>query len=270
MKILLRIVLGLVTTVVVVFGTATFYLAAALGIIDIPWLTDAGEDEIPLETERAESVTDVLQVNFDSAPQEAAQPRATPVQARAVAEIEELIGRDLEDDDHFDITLTESEINRLLLSGLTRDARIRNVDVNLTPDLLTFDGEFKGRFPVPFHGSLTFIVEDGKARVDLQEVRLGLIPLAGFARDGMSSVLNEIGNLNKALAETGEVEITEIELRAGSMRIAGRRRGTALAGLPNVNLDGREVDPAILPKSRIRPPPPLRRERGSTSRWATH
>ena len=252
MKILLRVLLGLVASVVAAVGAATFYLAATLGIIDVPWLSDAGEDVIPLETERAESVSDVSQVNLESAPLGAAQPRPAPVQARAVAEIEELIGRDLQDDDHFDITLTESEINRLLLSGLPRDARIRNLDVGLTPDLLTFDGELKGRIPVPFHGSLTFILEGGKARVNLQEVRLGVIPLAGFARAGMNTLLNEIGNLNKALAETGEVEITEIELRSGSMRIAGRRRGTALAGMPNLNLERPEVDLAVLPKPRIK------------------
>ena len=68
----------------------------------------------------------------------------------------------------------------------------------------------------------------------------------------MNALLNEVSDLNRALAETGQVEITEIELSDGSMRIAGRKRGAALAGMPNLTLNRPQIDPAILPRPRSR------------------
>ena len=252
MKIILRIFLGLVGLAVLTFGAAIFYLSASLGIIDVPWLSDTTNDVVGADSGPPTSFTSSGNRSPKQPASSGAEPSVPQPPVRDAREIEKVIDRDLSDDDRFEIVLSESEINQLLLSELSRDGRIRAVDVYVTPDLIEFNGELKGRIPIPFHGSLKFLLDAGKAVVDVQEIKLGVIPLAGFAKEGMNVLLNEVGDLNRALAETGQVEITEIELSTGSMRIAGRKRGAALAGMPNLSLDRPPIDPAILPKPRSR------------------
>ncbi len=195
MKIILRIFLGLVGLAVLTFGAAIFYLSASLGIIDVPWLSDTPNDVVGADSGSRTRFTS----NGDRSPEQPASSGAEPSvpqpPVRDAREIEKVIDRDLSDDDRFEIVLSESEINQLLLSELSRDGRIRAVDVYVTPDLIEFNGELKGRIPIPFHVSLKFLLDAGKAVVDVQEIKLGVIPLAGFAKEGMNALLNEVGIL---------------------------------------------------------------------------
>ncbi len=160
LKVILKVFLGLV-------GLAVFYLAASLGVIDVPWLSDSPDDVVVAEPEPRTRVSSSGNDRPIESARQGSEPEFSLPPVRDARAIEKLIDLDLSDDDHFEIVLSESEIDDLLLAELSRDGRIRTVDVDVTPDVIEFNGELKGRIPVPFHGSLKFMLEAGKAIVDL-------------------------------------------------------------------------------------------------------
>lgn len=224
MGLILKILLAGFAAALVLLGAAALYMAAALGLIDVPWISGVSSAAMAEAAVPASSAKS--QPQAQPAPNQPAAPRPESTELR---QLETKISRDLAESDRFEITLTEEELNRLLQAELGARARIGALMVDLMSDRAQFNGELRGRIPVPFSGSMFFRLNQGIVSLELDKVKVGVIPLSGFAKDGVNAILNEIGSLNDMLAETGQIEVTVLELSDAAIRIAGRRSGRASA-----------------------------------------
>lgn len=187
-----KIVLGVVIALVLVGVVGGVYLAAVLGLVNVPFLAGPPPDpgDLAVDEDALQALLDRINATLD---------RAGP----------------------FSLDLSEEELNLLMRWQLSQQERIRRADVTLQAGALSFDGQLRGRIPVPFGGRLAPRLEQGRIGLEILALRLAAFTVPGAATGLLGGVVDQLVDLNALLAQDGEIRIDEVDVRPGRVRISG-------------------------------------------------
>jgi lysophospholipase L1-like esterase len=125
----------------------------------------------------------------------------------------------------FRVTLTESELNAVLLDSLAEaDTPFRRITIDIVnaigePALIDFVGDFKnGRLTVT--GKLTAQVNGGHIEVHLLKADVGMFTMPGVARDAVEDMIGKVADLNRALAEEG-ADVQQVVIGDDQVTVSG-------------------------------------------------
>ncbi|MDJ0664791.1 MAG: SGNH/GDSL hydrolase family protein, partial [Acidimicrobiia bacterium] len=129
----------------------------------------------------------------------------------------------------FQVTLTESELNAVLLDALAdTETPFQRITIDILNDvheepLIAFTGDFKnGRLTVT--GELTARISDGEVEAELLNAEVGMFTMPGFARDAVEDMIGRVADLNRALTEEG-ADIQHVEIANDSITVIGVTTG---------------------------------------------
>ncbi len=133
------------------------------------------------------------------------------------------------EDTTFQVTLTESELNAVLLDSLAEtDTPFQRITIDILnpigePALIGFVGDFKnGRLSV--EGELTAHVVGGQVEAELLNADVGMFTMPGFARDAVEDMIGRVADLNRALADDG-ADVQSIVIGDDSISVTGVTSG---------------------------------------------
>lgn len=133
------------------------------------------------------------------------------------------------EDATFQVTLTESELNAVLLDSLAEtDTPFQRITIDILnsvgePALIGFVGNFKnGRLSV--EGELTVRVVGGRVEAELLNADVGMFTMPGFARDAVEDMIGRVADLNRALADEG-ADVQSVVIGDDSIAVTGVTSG---------------------------------------------
>jgi len=133
------------------------------------------------------------------------------------------------EDTTFQVTLTEAELNAVLLDALAEtDTPFQRITIDILnsvgePALIEFHGDFKnGRLSV--EGELTVRVSGGRVEAELLNADVGMFTMPGFARDAVEDMIGRVADLNRALADEG-ADIQSVVIGDNSIAVTGVTSG---------------------------------------------
>ncbi len=133
------------------------------------------------------------------------------------------------EDTTFQVTLTEAELNAVLLDSLSEtETPFQRITIDIVnavgePALIGFVGDFKnGRLSV--EGELTARVRAGQVEAELLSADVGMFTMPGFARDAVEDMIGRVADLNRALAEEG-ADVQNIVIGDDSISVTGVASG---------------------------------------------
>lgn len=181
--------------IAILLGAPILYFSAAIGAIDLPWLTGVAADELA-----------------SSRPDHSERDR-----------LRQRISEELQSANRFDVTLSEDEVNRILVGELAGVGRLTNARIDLEPQGGRFRARLAGRVAIPINASFSFVLDDGRVRLDLDAVSIGYLPLPSFALDPADWLFNHVGGVNQILSARGDARLSELRSGNAALRIAGYR-----------------------------------------------
>ncbi|MDJ0952678.1 MAG: SGNH/GDSL hydrolase family protein [Acidimicrobiia bacterium] len=135
------------------------------------------------------------------------------------------------EDTTFQVTLTEAELNAVLLDSLSEtETPFQRITIDIVnavgePALIGFVGDFKnGRLSV--EGELTARVRAGQVEAELLSADVGMFTMPGFARDAVEDMIGRVADLNRALAEEG-ADVQEVVIGDDSISVTGVASGSS-------------------------------------------
>ncbi len=166
------------------------------------------------------------------------------------------------EDTTFQVTLTEAELNAVLLDSLAEtDTPFQRITIDILnpigdPALISFVGAFKnGRLSV--EGELTARVEGGQVEAELLNADVGMFTMPGFARDAVEDMIGRVADLNRALADEG-ADVQSVVIGDDSISVTGVTSGGAtvdaeamlaafgdLGGLAGTSVDVTPYEPGV-------------------------
>lgn len=166
------------------------------------------------------------------------------------------------DSSSFLVTLSESELNAVLLDSLaetdTPFQRITLDIINATGDpvLIGFVGDFKnGNLTVS--GQVTAQVSGGRVDVELLHADVGMFTMPGIARDAVEDMIGRVADLNRALADDG-ADVQQVVIGDDQVTVAGVTTGDSvvdaagmleafgnIGDLTNIEVDGTRYEPGV-------------------------
>ena len=133
------------------------------------------------------------------------------------------------EDTTFRVTLTEAELNAVLLDALAdTDTPFQRITIDIVnavnePTVIGFVGDFKnGRLSV--EGELTVKVSGGRVEAELLTADVGMFTMPGFARDAVEDMIARVADLNRALADEG-ADIQSVVIGDNSISVTGVSSG---------------------------------------------
>jgi lysophospholipase L1-like esterase len=162
----------------------------------------------------------------------------------------------------FRVTLTESELNAVLLDSLAEtDTPFRRITLDIAnaigdPALIGFVGDFKnGSLTVT--GRVTVQVMGGRVEVELLHADVGMFTMPGIAKDAVEDMIGRVADLNRALADEG-ADIQQVVIGDDEVTVAGVTTGDSVVDaatmleafgdigvLTNVDIDGTRYEPGV-------------------------
>ena len=210
-RIMLKSLLFLVGLAVVALGGYAVYISAVLGFITPP-----GVEELP----RAEiKVVDNKEREL----------------------LAEKFSQDLSNDNFFDVTLTQDELNRALAVEIGQISQIGRLELSLRPAAISMEGVLQGRTDIPFAGEISIHVGGGTVSFLVRSISVGLVSLPSFANRVVDGLMNEVSNLNQILSES-EISVSAVEVGEGKIRIVGQ--GQITMPVEDLMVESREPTPA--------------------------
>ncbi|MCI0438773.1 MAG: SGNH/GDSL hydrolase family protein [Chloroflexi bacterium] len=155
---------------------------------------------------------------------------ADPVSPEVLAQAERVeakIDESIQDKSAFFLELTDEELRVLLLSKLDPTARVRDVDVNIKPQVVDISGSLNGRVGVPFSGSVGVTLEQGEIDLTVSDVSVGFVPLPGAVKEEIQPLIDEVLDINERLREAGATQIQQLNMVPGKVTIIGVQAGGA-------------------------------------------
>ncbi len=151
-----------------------------------------------------------------------------PPDPEMLAAAERKIDQSVEDTS-FQVTLTEAELNAVLLDSLAEtETPFSRITIDIVnsfdePPLIEFVGEFKnGRLSV--EGELTAHVRAGQVEARLLNADVGMFTMPGFARDAVEDMIGRVADLNRALADEG-ADVQEVIIADDMIEVTGIASG---------------------------------------------
>jgi lysophospholipase L1-like esterase len=136
------------------------------------------------------------------------------------------------EDSTFQVTLTEAELNAVLLDTLAdTDTPFQRIAIDITnavgdPALIAFVGDFKnGRLSV--EGELTARVRGGQVKIELLSADVGMFTMPGVARDAVEDMIGRVADLNRAIADEG-ADIQNIVVGDDTISVIGVASGDSI------------------------------------------
>lgn len=133
------------------------------------------------------------------------------------------------EDTTFHVTLTEAELNAVLLDSLAEtDTPFQRITIDIInavgeSPLIGFVGDFKnGRLTVA--GELTALVNGGQVEVDLLSADVGMFTMPGVAKDAVEDMIGRVADLNRAIAEDG-ADVQRVVIGDDSIAVMGVTSG---------------------------------------------
>ncbi len=133
------------------------------------------------------------------------------------------------DDTTFQVTLTEAELNAVLLDALAEtETPFQRITIDILngvgdEPLIAFTGDFKnGRLTV--QGELTARVTGGQVEAELLSADVGMFTMPGFARDAVEDMIGRVADLNRALAEEG-ADVQQVVIGDDAITVTGVSSG---------------------------------------------
>lgn len=120
------------------------------------------------------------------------------------------------------ISVREEELNSLFSNGI-QSGIFELQDVNFQINELNLEILAQVRKPIRSQGQIlaTPVVNDGKIKLEVTNVKIGRLPIPGFTRSGLEKALNGVLDENfRSLYEN--YQVTEIKLKKDEMIITGR------------------------------------------------
>jgi len=129
----------------------------------------------------------------------------------------------------FQVTLTESELNAVLLDALAEtDTPFQRITLDIinavgSPPLIHFTGLFKNG-DLTVSGEVTARVSGGRVEVDLLNADIGMFTMPGVAMDAIEDMISRVTDFNRALAEEG-ADVQEVVIGDDQVAMAGVMTG---------------------------------------------
>jgi lysophospholipase L1-like esterase len=129
----------------------------------------------------------------------------------------------------FQVTLTEEELNAVLLDSLAEtDTPFQRITIDIvnaigTPPLIEFSGTFK-KGSLMVDGELSARVSGGRVEVELLHADVGMFTMPGVAMDAVEDMIGRVADLNRALADEG-ADVQEIIIGDDQVSVAGVMTG---------------------------------------------
>lgn len=149
-----------------------------------------------------------------------ASPPPPEVKAQSEA-AEQKIEKVAEEHAAFYLELTDQELTALLASRLNPSSRLRDLQVHITPEEITFSGNLNGVVGVPWSGAVDVIVKRGRIRFDLKRVSLGIVRVPKGMQQELESIINQTIDLNELLRQSGATQVQQVRLEEGKAVIVG-------------------------------------------------
>jgi lysophospholipase L1-like esterase len=135
-------------------------------------------------------------------------------------------------DSSFEVTLTEGELNAVLLDSLAEtDTPFRRISIDIVnavgdPPLIEFVGDFKnGSLRVT--GEVTAQITAGRIEVELLKADVGMFTMPGVAKDAVEDMIGRVADLNRALAEEG-ADVQQVVIGDDQVSVAGVTTGDSV------------------------------------------
>jgi hypothetical protein len=119
------------------------------------------------------------------------------------------------------VSITEIEINRVLVAGLPPDAPVANVSARVTPAGITVTGEYYLMFTVPFRTEWLLQAVAGGLEAHLRDLQVGGLPASKFRglllkliRDAIKDPAVRVEGERVWLDVPGALRLTGVPLRA--------------------------------------------------------
>lgn len=152
-----------------------------------------------------------------------AVPISPEIKAEGVA-VERKIEEALEDNSAFYLELTDDELSALLMSKLDEATGVRDAAVKIKPGFIDISGHLGGTPSVPFSGSAGVDFFAGEFDIDLQDVKVAIVPVPGAVKEELQPLIDQAIDINRSLSESGAAQIQKFEMLEGKMIIVGIQR----------------------------------------------
>ena len=125
----------------------------------------------------------------------------------------------------FAVELTEAELNTLLHVPLGAESRLREAGVRLGRGRLDFSATVEGSVSLPVRGSVMVGLEAGRPRLTVVEIGIAAFTLPGAAAQLASPVVDQIVDLDRAVAAEGNLRFDKLEVTPEKVSMAGVNNG---------------------------------------------